>query len=110
MHSNLLLESIHDIFPMDPFNFYLGILLDELINVHEATTNSDHDLVALFDLDEHSFLPKLVNTFGLPEEHNIHFFSLWIPVDELTQCLINFITFMSNINSLMPFKPLYFYK
>jgi len=78
--------------------------------VHVTTANSDHDFVALLDLDEHSFLPKLVNAFRLPEEHNIHLFFFWIPVDEFSKCLINFITFMTNVNSLMLFKPLDLYK
>jgi len=104
LHSNLLLESIHHIFSIDPFNFYLSILLNELINVHVTTANSDHDFVALLDLDEHSFLPKLVNAFRLPEEHNIHLFSLWISVDKSAESSINHIAFVCNIDGLLFFK------
>jgi len=89
---------------MDTFNFLLGVLLNELINMHVPSTNSDHDLVTLFDLDENSFLPKLVDAFRLPEEHNIHLFSLWILVDESTQSSINHITLVTNVNSLVFFK------
>lgn len=43
---------------------WVAILLNELFNVHEATSNSDDDLIVL-NLDKHSFHSIFVNTFAL---------------------------------------------
>ena len=50
--------------------FSISKRIYKIIYVHKSTTNTNHDLVTPFYLDIDPFLPKLVNSFTLANEHN----------------------------------------
>ena len=57
---------MHNVFPLDFFYLCILVLPNEVINVHEAATNSDINLTTLFYFDVDSLLAELVDSFGLP--------------------------------------------
>jgi len=61
---NLIVKSVCNVSTLYFLNLSLGVLLDKLINMHKASTNSANDLVALFHFDIYSFLAKLIDAFG----------------------------------------------
>ena len=100
---DFLLESGHDIFSVNFFNFRSCILVDKIIDGHVTTTNSYHNLIALLNLNVNPLLAKLVDTFGFSEEEDVHLLSLWIFIDKISKGSIDGIIFLGNINSLISF-------
>ena len=49
------------------------VLLQEVRNMHEATTDSDQQVITLFNLDVNLALSKLIDTFGFPQEQDVQF-------------------------------------
>lgn len=74
--------------------------------MHEATTNSDKNLVAFLDLDIDSFLSELVDALALPEEHDLEFRSLWVTIQIASEGFVYFVILMPNIYRL-PFLQLF---
>ena len=73
-------------------------LADEVTHVHEATANTDKNLVAFLNLDVHSLGPKLVNALRLSQEHDLHLFLLWVRVDESGERLINLVALFGHVS------------
>jgi len=85
-------------------DFFRCILLDELLNAHVSTTDSDKNFVTLFNLHINAFLAELVNTFRFTKEHNLHLFALRISINEIGQSDVNFISLVSDVNYLGVFE------
>ena len=100
----LILKSLYNIFPFNFIDFLISILINKVIDMHETTTNSDEDLISFFDFNVNSFLAELINTFGLSEEHDLHFIPFRIPINIISKSFINWVIFLSNINCLILFK------
>ena len=84
----------------------MGVLPNELVDVHVTTSNSDENGLTLFNLDIDSFLSKLIDTFRLSQEHDVHFFSFWILVQVISQSLINLAILLCDVNGLIFFQSL----
>lgn len=87
-----------------PFNFLdfqRCVLLNELINVHESAAHADLNLISFFNFDVHALLTKLVNTFGLPQEKNVHLLSFWVFIDEVSQCNIDIVILLWDVDGLV---------
>ena len=67
----LVPEPREDISAFNFINFSPRILIDEFVNMHETTTNSHKDLVALFNLYKDTLLSKLIDTFAFSQEHYV---------------------------------------
>ena len=78
--------------------------MDELIDMHVSTTNSDQNLITFFTFNVNTLLTKLINALTFSEEHDFHVFSFWVTIQKFAQLLINLIIFMSNIYSLPGLK------
>lgn len=63
LHLKFIGEPLQYILPLNSFNFYGSILLDELIDVHESAAHAHLDLISLFDFYVDAFLAKVVYTF-----------------------------------------------
>ena len=81
---DFVLESSEGSSSVNSKDFLLSILFNKLINVHVASADSDQNLVPLLDLDVNLLLAKLVDAFRLSQEHDVHLFSFWVLVDEVT--------------------------
>ena len=66
-----MLELHYDISSLVFLSFFRCVLLDEVFNVHEATSDSNHDLIALANLNEDALMAKLVHTFRFSNKHDI---------------------------------------
>ena len=101
----LVLESCKNVSAFNLFYLSLGILLDEFVDVHETSANSDENLITLLDLDVHSLLTKLINAFRLSEEHDFQIFGMfWVGVEVLAECLINTVVLVANVDCLSLLK------
>ena len=99
-----VLESCKHISSLNLFDLSISVLCNELINMHVSSTNSYKNLITLFNLDIHTFLSELVDTFAFSQKHDLHLCSLRIGVQIVSENLVDFIVFMSNINSLVFLK------
>ena len=80
------------------------ILLDELLNVHEAATNSDQDLLTFFNFDINPLLAELVNTLRFTQKCNVHPGPLGVLVYVIRQSFVNLVIFMGYVNRLILFQ------
>ena len=83
---------------MDPIHFVICVLIDKLINVHEASAHSDHYLLAFFNFDVNTFLAKLVDALGLSEEHDLHSIVLRPIIYKFGENLIGFVAFSRDVD------------
>ena len=107
LSNNLVLESLDNIAPLNFLNLQWSIKINEVLNAHVASTDSDLDLVAFFNFDINSLLAKLINTWWLPQEHDFDFVSLRIVIDEPGKMLINLVYIVSNCDDLWAFHELF---
>lgn len=77
----LLPESIEYIPSLDSLNLKILVLVNEIINMHESSTNSHFNGVTLLNLKVDFSLTKLVHSFGLSQEHDSELFPLWELLD-----------------------------
>ena len=64
----LLVETREHILPIDLLNLSHGILLNELVDAHEASADAHQHLIALANLDVHALATEVIYTFGLAQE------------------------------------------
>ena len=100
LNGNLVLKFLENILSRNFICLFLGVLGNEVRNGHIASTNTAEDSISLFNLDVDSLLTKLIYTFGLSQEHNVHFFALGIPIDEVGQLEVYLIILVSDIDAL----------
>lgn len=84
LQSNFCLVSGVDISSVYSIDLFTCVLVNEVYNVHESSSNTHKKVVALFNFDVDSLLAELVDTLGLTKEHDFHFLSLRILVKETT--------------------------
>ena len=82
----------------------LSILLDEIFDVNEATPYSDEHLIAFFNLDIDTFLSKAVGAFRFSDEKNVHFLPVWIQIEKICQCLVDWVKLFANVDSFIVLK------
>ena len=73
LHLNSIVKFIHYIFSLDFVNFKRSILIDESVDVHEATSYSYLYLIAFVAFYVNSFLAKLVYTLAMSQKHYFQF-------------------------------------
>ena len=71
--------------------------IQKVCDTHETATYFDTHVIAFLHFDEHSPLSELVDTFGLSQKHDFHFFFLRIGVDKGCQCLIDRVVRLGNV-------------
>lgn len=84
-----------------PLLFDFGELINELVDVHEATADADLDIVRFVNLEINSTLSKLVHALSFAQEQYFHFLLLRILVQVLRQNHIRPVTFPANINLMV---------
>ena len=82
-------------------DFLLGVLLNEIINVHIATAYSYFNLIAFFDFDIDTLWAKLINTCGLSQEKDFHPFLLRVLIEVACQCHVNPIVLVTDVDRLL---------
>ena len=106
LNSSLVGEPRDNVFPLNLLNLLLGVLLDEVINMHEATSDSHHDLIPLLNLDVNSLLPELINALRFPQKHDLHLFPLRVFVQVIAKSLIDLTILLCDVNSLVSLQSL----
>ena len=71
--------------------------------MHIPTTNSDKDL-SLPNINMHSLLSKLVNTLRLSHEHDLHFLTFRVGVDEVAEGFVDRVILPRNIPVVKTFN------
>lgn len=104
LNGSLIAETIEDIISLNLFNLQIRVLIDELVNVHVTSTDTNEYLLTLLDLNVNSLLSELVDTFRFSEEHDLHLFSFGVSIDVGGQCFINFVMLVGDIHSLSLLK------
>lgn len=72
------------------------VLLKEILNVEEATSNLDLELLT-FDLDHYFSGTERVLPKGVTQEHNFEFLAIRVTVDELSESQVHWIRFYWDI-------------
>ena len=99
LHRQLILEATQDISSsLDLLELERRVRLNEVVDVHEAASDSHLYLVALFDFDVDTLLPELVDALGLPEEENVHLLFLRVPLNVLGEVHVNLVTFVADVD------------
>jgi len=94
-------ESCRYVLSLYSVHLFWGVLVDEIFNEHETTSNSNKNLVSFVNLYIYSFLSKLVDSFRFSYEKNLHFRSFWVFVKELAKIFVDFVFFLWDINCLI---------
>ena len=98
LYPRLIAKSLNNISSLTPLSFSIWILAHKLVNMHIASANSAHDLVSLFDFNMNSFWAKLIHAFRFSQEHDFQILAFWIIVDEILNCQICLVGFVSIID------------
>ena len=77
--------------------FYVLVLINEVSNIHNLTISLHAHLPVLINLDVHLFRSKFINAFTQPLEQNLHPIILRHTVDELSQCLVDWVARLRDI-------------
>lgn len=72
--------------------------------MHVAAPDPHEYSVTFLHLHINTFLAELIDSLTLPKEHDVHFLSLWERVEEVSQCLVNFIILFSYVDRLSFFE------
>ena len=96
-HSHLLVEALHWVLALELLQLFWSVLVQELVDGEEATTDTDVDLV-IIDLDHHSLAAELVNALTLAHEHNLQLLALWVVVDVLSNLLVDLIVLYRDVH------------
>ena len=68
--------------------------------MHIASTNTHKDCVTFLNFDIDPFLTELVNTFRLPQKHNVHLLSFRESVNVVSERLIDLVILLGYIDGL----------
>ena len=79
------------------------VLVKELIQRQEATSDTDLDLI-LDALNHDALGTELVDSLRLTHEHDLELLPVWVVVDVLSQLLVDHIVFDRDVNSDTRFK------
>ena len=93
----MLFKCLNNIPTANFLDLLISILLDEVLDMHEAASNPDKYLISFFYFDVYLSLSERVHAFRLPQEEYLHPLSLWILVDEISKCSIDFVLLLWNI-------------
>lgn len=104
--NHLLTKSLKRVSALQLLQLLGRVLIKELVNRHEASTNSNCKVnnsaltlnLVLLDLDEDFFAPKLIHAFALSHEHDLEPLPVRVVVDEVRQFLINRVVFDRNVH------------
>lgn len=108
LNLELILELIEDILSLDLCHFLLRVLIDEVVNVHETSTNSHLDRVTLLNLEVHTLLAELIYAFRLSKEKDLHPFLFRIVGDIVLKNSVNLVILVSDICLLGTYEILNF--
>lgn len=86
------------VFPLDLVDLKMSELLNELVEMHETSSDSDKDLITLLNLDEDPLLAKPVNSFRLTQKQNLELGPFGEGVECLTQGGINLVRWLCMVN------------
>ena len=101
LHRKFLVEPRHHILPLNSINFWGRVLLNKIVDMHEATANSNFDLVSLFNLNVDTFLPELVHSFWFSQEEYLHLLFFWVCVQVSSKRHVNSVWLMADVNRLI---------
>jgi len=105
LHLVFPLESfIHSTISLDLFNLSRSVLINKVVDMHIATTNSDLKRITGFNLDTDFLLSKLVDSFRMSNEHNLHLIFFWESIDVVSKDIVDIIIFLCNIDSILSSK------
>lgn len=99
LHLDLVLESADDILALNSIDLRVSVLFQEFIDVHEATADTNFDLVTFFDLDVHLPLTELVHARRFSQEHDLELFSLRELFDVVGKFNINLVVTMTDVEA-----------
>lgn len=81
-------------------------MLNESVDIHVTTADSDKDLVSLFNLNIHSLLSKLVHAFRFSQKEDVHLLLFGVAIDKVTKCSIDVVILVGNVDCLISFQEL----
>ena len=97
MDGHFLTKSHQRVCSLQPLELYRRVLVQELVDREEASTNLDFDLSSRH-FDEDFASAKLVDTLGLSHEHNLELLSFRIVVDVLGKFHVNLVSLHRNVD------------
>ena len=82
-------------------NFALSVLVNEILNMHKATTHTHENLVAFFHLDVNALLTELVYAFTFSQEHDLQLFAFWEFVEVIAKSGVDLVVLLRDVHSLV---------
>ena len=73
-------------------------IIDELFDADETTTDLHSDQVASSNLNKHAFCAEPIVALRLADEKDLQLLPLGIVVEEVGECLVNFIALARDVN------------
>jgi len=97
LHTDSLLHASDGVLSLELLQLTGRVLIKELINTQEPTTNSDIDLV-LVNTHVDLLGPELIDTLTFTQEHNLELSALWVIVDVLGKLLVDAIVLNGDVH------------
>jgi len=92
------LEALHWVLALKFFKLNWSVLVQELVNGEETTTDTDVDSV-LVNLDQDTLASELVDTLAFTHEHDLQPVPVWVVVDVLSDLLVNLVILDWDVDS-----------
>ncbi len=90
-------HATHRVLALENLKLRGSVLVQELVDGKEATTDLDLDLVS-GTLDEDALGAELVDTFGLAHEHDLQLLAVGVVIDVLRQLLVDLVVLHWNVD------------
>ena len=97
LHRLLILILGENVSSLNPVNFSLSVLINEFFCRDKASTNSDKNVIASFNLNKYFTWAKLINSLGLSQKQYFKLFFFRVSVDKGCQRNIYFVNLFWNI-------------
>jgi len=98
LEGNTVSDSTHWVLPLQLLQLSWRVLVQELIEGEETSSDNDLDLV-LDTLDADTLGSELVDSLRLAHEHDLELLTVWVVVDVLGQLLVNGVSLHWDVNS-----------
>lgn len=83
-----------------PVCFWIGVLLDEVLYFKVPASHATNDLITFLNLHVNTFLAKLVDAFGLPQEKYLKILPFRVLIQVLLELHINLGLIVANVDAV----------
>jgi len=97
LNGHLLREALEGVLALKLFKLGGSVLVKELIDRQEATTNTDVNTVHI-NTNDNALCSELVDALGFTHEHDLELLAVGVVVDVLSKALVNSIVLHGDVD------------